>query len=101
MKHRKLKNDEILANITINFDQFPELKYIQLGNEVKQKPDIQIWVYITKEDEIVTIWKFYIVEIAIPFGKEDKEGEHSKALKAALGFKTIKYRSLVRTLRSN
>jgi hypothetical protein len=46
---------------------------------------------ITKKDHILPIWKLYIIERAIPFGKQDNEEEESNAFKKIMDFNTEKY----------
>jgi hypothetical protein len=99
-KHRKISTEEILVNQEIDFGMFrndlgnPNLS----GDEVKQKPDIQFWANITKEGDIFEAWKLFIIEKSVPFGKGDKEDEHSNTLKKVIEFKTNKYSPLLRRI---
>jgi hypothetical protein len=99
-KHRKFNTEEILTNKEIYFGRFrnhsgkPNLS----GDEVKQKPDIKFWANIIKEGGIFETWKLFIIEISVPFGKGDKEDEHSNTLKNIIEFKTNKYATLVRSI---
>jgi hypothetical protein len=61
-------------------------------------PDIQLWTNITKEGDIFEIWKLFIIEISVPFGKGDMEDEYSNILKNIIEFKTNKYGPLVRSI---
>jgi hypothetical protein len=81
MKHRKLKKEETFTNRIIHLEKFSELKYTILGNEDRQRSDIQLCADVTKDDEICKTWKFHVLEIAIPFSKEAKDDEHSNTLK--------------------
>jgi hypothetical protein len=82
-KHRKAKTEEILTNKEIDFEKIKNemRKPILSGNEIKQMPDIQFWANISKEDDIIEIWKLFIIEIEVPFGRGDKEDVHSNTLK--------------------
>jgi hypothetical protein len=98
-KHRKINTEEMLTNKEIDFGKFKnELgKSILKGEEVWQRPDIQFWANISKEDDIIETWKLIIVEIAVPFGR-DKEDVHSNALKNATEPKTNRYAPRVRSI---
>jgi hypothetical protein len=54
---------------------------ILTGEEIKQRPDIQFWANISNEDDIKETRKLLIIEIAVPFGRGDKEDVHGDALK--------------------
>jgi hypothetical protein len=43
-------------------------------------------------------WKLYIIEIAVPFGRGDKEDMHRNILKNIMDFKTNKYTRFVRSV---
>jgi hypothetical protein len=53
---------------------------------------------ISKEDDITETWKLFIIEIAVPFGRRDKEDVHSNTLKNVTEFMTNKYAPLVRSI---
>jgi hypothetical protein len=67
--------EDIKTDRTIDGSNFEELKRIRLEEESRQRSDIQYWVDGFREDHIQRTWKFYLIEIAIPFGKESKEEE--------------------------
>jgi hypothetical protein len=46
----------------------------------KQRPDRQFLVEISENKEIMTPWKFFIIEITAAFGRGDRENE-TKPLK--------------------
>jgi hypothetical protein len=100
MKHRNINTEEILTNKEIDFGRFRnDLGRPNLNrNEVKQRLDIQFWANTTKEGIIFETWKLFILEISVPFGKGDKEDEHSNTLKNIIEFKTNKYEPLVRSI---
>jgi hypothetical protein len=70
-----------------------------LGEEAKQRPDIQYRVNISEENGVMDTWKFIIVEISVRFGKGDRKDEQEDALKRIIDFKTNKYELLVRSLK--
>jgi hypothetical protein len=59
---------------------------------------LQFWVRIGDEDKHKEIWKLYIVEFAITFGRKI-EGEFKNSLEKMKGTKTNKYSPLVKMLR--
>jgi hypothetical protein len=62
-----------MTNKEINFEMFSkELGCSRLEEVAKQRPDRQFWVEISESNEIMTPWKFFIIEIATPFGREDR-----------------------------
>jgi hypothetical protein len=99
-KHRKVNTKEILTNKETDFGRFKnELgKSILSGDEVNQRPNIQFWANISKDDDIIETWKLFIIEISVPFGRRDKEDIHSNKLKNITNFKTNKYTPLVRSI---
>jgi hypothetical protein len=98
--HRKISTEEILTNKEIEFGKFKnELgKPILTGEEIKQRPDIQFWVSISKEHDIIETWKLFIIEIAVPFGRGVKKDVHSNTLKNIIEIKTNKYAPLIRSI---
>jgi hypothetical protein len=65
-KRRKVNTEEILQNKEIDFGKLKnELGMPNLnGEEIKQRPDIQFWINISKEDDIIETQKLFIIEIA-------------------------------------
>jgi hypothetical protein len=99
-KHRNINTEEMLTNKEIDFGRSKkELRRPNLsGDEVKQRPDIQFWGNISKEEDIVERWKLFIRRISVPFGRGDKEDMHSNTLKNVSEFKKNKYAPLVRSI---
>jgi hypothetical protein len=46
------------------------------------------------------VWKLYIIEIEIQFGKQNQKEEESNILKRLTTFKKQKYEDLIRNLKS-
>jgi hypothetical protein len=62
-KHRKINAEEILTNKEIDFGKFKnELEKPALtGDEIKQRPNIEFWANISKEEDIAETWKLFII----------------------------------------
>jgi hypothetical protein len=72
---------------------------ILTGEEIKQRPDIQFWANISKDDDdIIEARKLFIIEIAVSFGRGDKKDVHSSISKNVIEFKTNKYAPLIRSI---
>jgi hypothetical protein len=54
----------------------------------------------TEENDVIETWKFFLVEIALSFGKGDREDKQEKTLKRIIDFKTNKYAPLIRSLKT-
>jgi hypothetical protein len=72
-----------------------------LGEEAKQRPDIQYWVNISEENGVIDTCKFIIVEISVRFGKGDREDEQENTLKRIIILKMNKLEPLVRSLKTH
>jgi hypothetical protein len=68
-KHRKLKNEDFRNNQTVGTEKFDLLIDIDLREFGSLKPDLQCWVPIGDEDKRKKVWKLFIMELAIPFGR--------------------------------
>jgi hypothetical protein len=54
------------------------------------RPDLPFWVRLSDEDKRKEVWKYFIVEFAIPFGRK-VEDEYKNSLEKMKIFKTNKY----------
>jgi hypothetical protein len=77
-----------------------EVEEPTLRTVARQRPDIQFWVNISEENDLIEAWKFFNVEIAVSFGKGDREDEQENLWKRVLDFKTNKYTPLIRSLKA-
>jgi hypothetical protein len=93
-KNRKLKDEDFRTNQTVVLDKFDKLKHIDVKQFGNIRPDLQYWVKLGDEDKKRDIWKLFLVEFAITFGKRDT-GEYHNTLEKMKTAKTLKYARLV------
>jgi hypothetical protein len=93
-KNRKLKDEDFRTNQTVNLEKFDKLKNIDIKQFGNIRPDLQYWVKLGDEDKKRDIWKLFLVEFAITFGKRDTD-EYHNSLDKMRTQKAIKYSRLV------
>jgi hypothetical protein len=77
-----------------------ELTNFNFGEEAKQRSDIQLWVEITKKEDIISTNNLFKIEIAIPLRKQNGEEESSNSIQKRINFKIKKYSPLIITIRN-
>jgi hypothetical protein len=97
-KHRKLSNEDFRNNQTVSFEKFEKLKYIDVRMFGALRPDLQFWMKLGEEGKQKDIWKLFIVEFAITFGRK-LEREFNNILEKMRHFKTNKYSSMINHIR--
>jgi hypothetical protein len=93
-KNRKLKEEDFRNNQTVVFDKCEKLKNIDVKQFGALRPDLQYWVKLGDEYKKKEIWKLFMVEFAITFGKRDTDEYHNSLDKMRMQ-KTDKYSSMV------
>jgi hypothetical protein len=93
-KNRKLKDEDFRSNQTVVLDKFEKLKNFDVKQFGNIRPDLQYWVKLGDEDKKKDIWKLFMVEFAITFGKRDTDEYHNSLDKMRM-HKTDKYSRLV------
>jgi uncharacterized protein YdcH (DUF465 family) len=93
-KNRKLKEEDFRNNQTVVFDKFEKLKSFDVKQFGALEPNSQYWVKLGDEDKKKEIWKPFMVELAITFGKRDTD-EYHNSLDNMRMHKTDKYSSMV------
>jgi hypothetical protein len=97
-KNRKLKEEDFRNNQTVVLDKFEKLKNIDVRSFGALRPDLQFWVKLGDEDKRKDIWKLFIVEFAITFGKRDTDEYHNSLEKMKI-HKSDKYSTMVNYIR--
>jgi hypothetical protein len=98
-KCRKLKDVDFRNYHTVCLDKFECLGDIDLREYNMLRPDLQFWVPFGDENKKKKIWKLFIVEFAIPFGRKE-ELMNRDSLQKMKGKKTNKYAPLIFILRA-
>jgi hypothetical protein len=97
-KSRKLNEEDFRVNQTVTLDKFEKLRDIDTRRFGALRPDLQYWVKLGDEDKRRDIWKLFIVEFAITFGRKDLDEYHNTLEKMRI-FKSEKYSTMVNSIR--